>query len=77
MSLANTHFQPDNRHILIVEQAADMPEAEREADRFLKEVSDADEGGSFFCRIKASGMVREGHYYFQVVALAEPDESNL
>lgn len=70
MTKQNTHFQPDARHIVIVEQAPDMQTAEREADRFLSAESNADEGGCCYQRVQSSGIKRDTGYYFKVVAMA-------
>lgn len=68
MWYCKAYFQPDDRNIVIVESAPDMINAEREADRFLEEVSSMDEGGTTFSRIQCSGVKQEGKYYFEVIA---------
>lgn len=70
MTKPNTHFQPDARHIVIVEEAPDMLTAEQEADRFLAIESQSDEGGCCYQRVHASGIKRDTGYYFKVVATA-------
>jgi hypothetical protein len=68
--MSNAHFQPDARHIVIVEEAPDMQTAEQEADRFLTAESQADEGGCCYLRVHSSGIKRDSGYYFKVVAVA-------
>jgi hypothetical protein len=70
MTKLNAHFQPDARHIVIVEEAPDMQTAEREADQFLNAESKADEGGCCYLRVRSSGIKRDDGYYFKVVAVA-------
>jgi len=72
MTSTRTHFQPDARHIVIVEAAPDMESAEKEADTFLDAESAADEAGCCYIRAKASGIKRGADYYFKVVAVAGP-----
>lgn len=69
MTKSNAHFQPDARHIVIVEEAPDMQTAEREADRFLAVESQSDEGGCCYQRVRSSGIKRDTGYYFKVVAM--------
>ncbi|HVU94011.1 MAG TPA: hypothetical protein VHE34_02265 [Puia sp.] len=68
MTKQNTHFQPDARHIVVVEEAPDMQTAEREADQFLIAESKADEAGCCYQRVHSSGIKRDSGYYFKVVA---------
>ena len=69
MTKQNAHFQPDARHIVIVEEAPDMQAAEQEADRFLIAESKADEAGCCYQRVHSSGIKRDSGYYFKVVAM--------
>jgi len=70
MNTPRTYFQPETRHIVIVENASDMQTAEQEADKFLDAESAADEGGSCYVRASASGIQRDNGFYFKVVMTA-------
>lgn len=60
-------FQEDNRHFVIVENAANMEQAEAAADAFLAEITAMDEAGATYERIKVSGIYRDNKYYFETL----------
>jgi len=63
---AKIYFQPDDRHVVIAESCAQMAEAEKEVDAFLKEISAMDEGGVTYRRISVSGEEQKGKFIFKV-----------
>ena len=64
---SRTHFQEDSRHIVIVEDAASMEQAEAAADAFLAEITAMDETGAKYQRIQVSGIRRDDKYYFETL----------
>lgn len=69
MPTPTAYFQPDNRAVVIVEDFMDVEDAEKQADQFLKNISEQDECGANFQRVKVSGVERERKYYFDVVVV--------
>ncbi len=69
MPAPTVYFQPDNRHIVIVENCKDLSAAQQHVDQFLEEVSSQDEAGAHYQRIQVSGTEQKGTYYFDVVVV--------
>jgi len=69
MPTPTAYFQPDNRAVVIVEEFVNIEDAEKQADQFLKNISEQDECGANYQRVKVSGVERESKYYFDVVVV--------